>query len=115
MDDIHVTVLWVVSLTHGKVRATLSQLLHHDRRRQRECFSENRGCALGKSPGDEVVLNRGIIWRDSVLNRVFNFVQVGPLFSLGIILTGGLRVLPSEDQHIRHLNGYSFLLRLNNL
>ena len=40
MDDIHVTVLWVVSLTHGKVRATLSQLLHHDRRRQRECFSE---------------------------------------------------------------------------
>ena len=45
MDDIHVTVLWVVSLTRGKVRATLSQLLHHDRRRQRECFSENRGCA----------------------------------------------------------------------
>ena len=45
MDDIHVTVLWVVSLTHGKVRATPSQLLHYDRRRQRECFSENRGCA----------------------------------------------------------------------
>ena len=61
------------------------------------------------------LFNRGIIWRDSVLNRVFNFVQVGPLFSLGIILTGGLRVLPSEDQHIRHLKGYSFLLRLNNL
>ena len=48
MDDIHVTVLWVVSLTHGKVRATLSQLLYHDRRRQRECFSENRGCAPDK-------------------------------------------------------------------
>ena len=40
MDDIHVTVLWVVSLTHGKAKATLSQLLHHDRTRQRECFSE---------------------------------------------------------------------------
>ena len=26
------------------------------------------------------VLNRGIIWRESVLNRVYNFVQVGPLF-----------------------------------
>ena len=37
------------------------------------------------------VLNRGIIWRESVLNRVYNFVQVGPLFSLGIILTQGLR------------------------
>ena len=47
MDDIHVTVLWVVSLTHGKAKATLSQLLHHDRTRQRECFSEKRGCAPG--------------------------------------------------------------------
>ena len=47
MDDIHVTVLWVVSLTHGKAKATLSQLLHHDRTRQRECFSEKRGCASG--------------------------------------------------------------------
>ena len=26
------------------------------------------------------VLNRGIIWRESVLNRVCNFVQAGPLF-----------------------------------
>ena len=26
------------------------------------------------------VLNRGIIWCKSVLNRVYNFVQVGPLF-----------------------------------
>ena len=43
MDDIHVTVLWVVSLTHGKARATLSQLLHHNRTRQRACFSEKRG------------------------------------------------------------------------
>ena len=43
MDDIHVTVLWVVSLTHGKARATLSQLLHHDRTRQRACFSEKKG------------------------------------------------------------------------
>ena len=40
MDDIHVTVLWVVSLTHGKARGTLSQLLHHDRTRQRVCFTE---------------------------------------------------------------------------
>ena len=48
MDDIHVTVLWVVSLTHGKAKATLSQLLHHDRTRQRECFSEKKGgCAPG--------------------------------------------------------------------
>ena len=31
MDDIHVTVMWVVSLTHGKARGTLSHLLHHDR------------------------------------------------------------------------------------
>ena len=47
MDDIHVTVLWVVSLTHGKARGTLSHLLHHDRTRQRECSSKKRGCAPG--------------------------------------------------------------------
>ena len=51
MDDIHVTVLWVVSLTHGKARGTLSQLLHHDRTKQRECFSEKRGCAPGQGIG----------------------------------------------------------------
>ena len=37
------------------------------------------------------VRNRGIIWRESVLNRVYNFVQVCPLFFTRHNFKRGLR------------------------